>query len=230
MSLERLRSQLQTRFPELEQRCFLDETTLHISPEQVLEVALMLRDDPSFSFDTLIDICGVDYGAYGQSEWETHTATSLGFDRAVGASDEKDLPSWITERFAVVYHLLSTTHNVRLRCRVFVAGEPPMLPSVTSIWSSADWFEREAFDLFGIVFTGHPDLRRIFDRLRFYGHPFRKDFPLSGEVEVRYDATEQRVVYQPVTVQPRILVPRVVRKEKQTERSETSTVQERVKA
>jgi NADH-quinone oxidoreductase subunit C len=185
------------------------ELTLVVPADLLLQVCRTLREDRDFRFDQLMDVCGVDYSAYGRSEWTTVDAASTGFGRAVerGFEVENEDP----QRFAVVYHLLSVTHNRRLRLRVYAGGSQPMVDSVISIWSSADWFEREAFDLFGILFRGHPDLRRILTDYGFIGHPFRKDFPLSGQVEMRYDPEQGRVIYQPVTIEPRTLVPRVVR-------------------
>ena len=165
-------------------------------------------------FEQLVDVCGVDYLTYGKSEWVTQTATDTGFSRGVEPDpvilDESD--TFDARRFAAVYHLLSVENNKRLRLRAF-SGEsnPPILPSLVDVWNSANWFEREAFDLFGILFEGHPDLRRILTDYGFIGHPFRKDFPLSGNVEVHYDEQEGRVVYRPVSIEPRTLVPRVIR-------------------
>jgi NADH-quinone oxidoreductase subunit C len=190
------------------------EVTVELGREALLEVATALRDDAEFRFETLIDLCGVDYLAWGQGEWETTDATSAGFSRAASRDPAADiLPDAFDERrFAVVYHLLSLSGNVRLRLRVFTGAEsPPIVPSVVTIWPAANWFEREAFDLFGILFEGHPDLRRLLTDYGFIGHPFRKDFPVSGNVEVRYDPDRGRVVYQPVTIEPRVLVPRIVR-------------------
>ena len=165
------------------------EVTLVIKAPSLLPVASALRDDSALQFETLIDLCGMDYRDYGDGAWE-------------GA------------RFAAVYHLLSLTLNHRLRLRVFAPDDDmPILDSVTTLWPSANWYEREAFDLFGIVFDGHPDLRRILTDYGFIGHPFRKDFPLSGYVEMRYDPDQQRVIYQPVTIEPREIVPRVIREE-----------------
>ena len=168
------------------------ELTLEIKREHVAKVCRQLRDDPDFAFSQLSDLCGVDYLAY----------------RHEAAGEQRQGP-----RFAVVYQLLSLKHNHRLRLRSFLDDELPMIASVVDIWNCANWYEREAFDLFGIVFEGHPDLRRILTDYGFIGHPFRKDFPLSGEVEMRYDAEKQRVVYQPVSIEPRINVPRVIRVE-----------------
>ena len=162
-----------------------------------------------------IDICGVDYLQHGQVEWKTQSATSSGFSRGVTrlpVMEPESVDS--SRRFAVVYHLLSIAHNHRLRLRVFCPDETqPMVDSVTPVWASADWFERETFDLFGILFRSHPDLRRLLTDYGFIGHPFRKDFPLSGNVEVRYDPEKGRVVYQPVSIEPRILVPKVIRQD-----------------
>jgi NADH-quinone oxidoreductase subunit C len=186
-----------------------NEVTLVVPPDNLLDVASILRDQDDFLFEQLIDLCGVDYGAYGQSEWATDGASHTGFGRGA----DRDIVPIVDQgrRFAVAYHLLSVTHNVRLRLRVFAPGDPPVVDSVVDIWSSANWFEREAFDLFGILFRQHPDLRRILTDYGFIGHPFRKDFPLVGQVEMRYDPTKQRVVYEPVSIEPRTLVPRVIR-------------------
>jgi NADH-quinone oxidoreductase subunit C len=167
----------------------LGELTIVVDAGSQLAVAESLRDAPGLRFDTLIDLCGLDYSRYGDGAWD-------------GA------------RFAVVYHLLSVELNQRLRLRVFAPDDDlPVLHSVTGVWPGANWFEREAFDLLGIVFTGHPDLRRILTDYGFVGHPFRKDFPLSGTVEMRYDPDQQRVIYQPVSIEPREIVPRVIREE-----------------
>jgi NADH-quinone oxidoreductase subunit C len=167
----------------------LGELTLVVKPQAYASAMLTLRDHPDCRFEQLIDLCGVDYSAYGNGAWE-------------GA------------RFAVVVHLLSVANNQRVRVRVFCHDDDlPVVASMVEIWPSANWFEREAFDLFGIVFEGHPDLRRILTDYGFIGHPFRKDFPLSGNVEMRYDPTQQRVIYQPVSIEPRELTPRIVREE-----------------
>jgi NADH-quinone oxidoreductase subunit C len=167
----------------------LGEFTLTVVAADLLEAMRTLRDDPRLRFEQLIDLCGVDYRDYKNGLWEG-------------------------QRFAVVYHLLSLTHNWRLRVRAFAeSDEFPVLDSVMELWPAANWYEREAFDLYGIVFTGHPDLRRILTDYGFIGHPFRKDFPLSGYVEMRYDPDVQRVIYQPVTIEPREIVPRIVREE-----------------
>jgi len=166
-----------------------DELTMAIEPADLLVVGRTLRDAPDLCFEQLIDLCGVDYLTYKE-----------------GAREGR--------RFAVVYHLLSITHNWRLRLRAFADDDAlPVMDSVTELWPAANWYEREAFDLLGVVFTGHPDLRRILTDYGFIGHPFRKDFPLSGNVEMRYDPDQQRVIYQPVTIEPREIVPRVLREE-----------------
>jgi len=164
------------------------ELTVELPREHLLSVCTALRDEGDFAFEQLIDVCGVDYLEYGNGRWRG-------------------------PRFAVVYHLLSIKHNHRIRLRTFAADEMPVVDSVINVWNSADWFEREAFDLYGIVFDGHPDLRRILTDYGFIGHPFRKDFPLSGNVEMSYDEEQKRVVYRPVTVEPRSMVPRVIRED-----------------
>ena len=181
-----------------------------VAAADLVAVATELRDHTELAFQILIDVAGVDYMDYGRSEWCTHSATNSGFGRGVnrgGAGGAHDGP-----RFAALYQLLSVRHNERLTLRAFCAdNEEPVLDTLTGVWASANWFEREAFDLFGIVFNGHPDLRRILTDYGFIGHPFRKDFPLVGNVEVKYDADKQRVVYVPVEIEPRTLVPRVIR-------------------
>jgi NADH-quinone oxidoreductase subunit C len=190
------------------------EVTLTVPREQLLDVMKVLRETLALAFEECIDVCGVDYAAYGESEWVTTGAANSGFGR--GAS--RDVPEMDPKnRFAAVYHLLSVTHNVRLRVKTFLDADRPIVDSVIGIWPSANWFEREAFDLFGILFTGHPDLRRILTDYGFIGHPFRKDFPLIGQVEMRYDPEQQRVVYQPVSIEPRTLVPRVIREDSRYE-------------
>ncbi|HET7299244.1 MAG TPA: NADH-quinone oxidoreductase subunit C, partial [Oleiagrimonas sp.] len=175
-----------------------------------------------FRFASFIDICGVDYLGYGKDEWDTTDVTATGFSRGVEGQAQGRF-AWeerpregdisIPKRFASVLHLLSLEHNERLRVRVYGGDNAyPIVPSVTSLWVGADWFEREAFDLYGIIYEGHPDLRRILTDYGFVGHPFRKDFPLIGNVEVRYDPEAARVIYEPVSsVVPRVLVPRVIR-------------------
>jgi len=202
------------------------ELTFEVPAERLVDVCRLLRDDPELKFEQLVDLTGVDYLDYGRVEWNTETATNSGFSRGraaartptlsplVGGGGEAGEGSGEGRRFAVVYHLLSVAYNRRLRLRAWCeGGEPPMLDSVVEIWASANWNEREAFDLFGILFRGHPDLRRILTDYGFVGHPFRKDFPLIGNVEVRYDEAKGRVVYEPVGIEPRTLVPRVIRED-----------------
>ncbi|HYN78960.1 MAG TPA: NADH-quinone oxidoreductase subunit C [Lamprocystis sp. (in: g-proteobacteria)] len=192
------------------------EVTLVVPAGQLLPVCWTLRDHPDLRFEQLIDVCGVDYAAYGNSEWDTTQASSQGFARGVDRAPDMALDD--PERFAVVYHLLSLVHNRRLRLRVYAGGGTPMVDSVLPVWAAANWFEREAFDLFGILFRGHPDLRRILTDYGFIGHPFRKDFPISGQVEMRYDPILRRVVYEPVVIEPRVLVPKVIREDSRYER------------
>jgi NADH-quinone oxidoreductase subunit C len=188
------------------------ELTYEVAADRLLEAAKVLRDAPDLKFEMCMDVCGVDYLEHGRAEWKTQDATSSGFSRGVARGPELDAPVAAGRRFAVVYHLLSVSLNQRLRLRVFCADDAePMVDSVTGIWAGVDWFERETFDMFGIMFKGHPDLRRLLTDYGFIGHPFRKDFPLSGNVEVRYDPEKGRVVYQPVTIDPRVLVPKVIR-------------------
>jgi NADH-quinone oxidoreductase subunit C len=199
----------------------LNEVTIEVSPEHLVDVATRLRDE--HGFEQLVDVCGVDYSQYGRDEWQTEEATRSGFSRGVeevGSTgrlrfgDELESLSTRGRRFAAVYHLISYSHNQRLRLRVYAADDDfPVIPTVTDVWQSANWYEREAFDLYGILFTGHPDLRRILTDYGFVGHPFRKDFPLVGHVEMRYDPERERVVYEPVSIQPRVLVPKVTRED-----------------
>jgi NADH-quinone oxidoreductase subunit C len=197
------------------------EVTAVVTPENLVAVATQLRDKTEFDFVQLIDVCGVDYSQFGVAEWETNDASRSGFSRGVDDAsstgrlqfgDELESVVESGARFAAVYHLLSYQHNCRLRLKVFAADDSfPVVPTVTEVWSSANWYEREAFDLFGILFSGHPDLRRILTDYGFVGHPFRKDFPLIGNVEMRYDPEKRRVVYEPVSIEPRVLVPKVIR-------------------
>ncbi len=167
----------------------LGELTIVVKPAHLVQVCTLLRDSEKLHFEQLVDLCGLDYSQYGDGAHEG-------------------------PRFAVVYHLLSLRHNWRLRLRVFVENDDfPVLESVVGVWSCANWYEREAFDLYGVMFTGHPDLRRILTDYGFVGHPFRKDFPLTGNVEMRYDPDQKRVIYQPVTIEPRVITPRIVREE-----------------
>ncbi len=198
------------------------EITLEITPENWLAVAQHLRDDAEFRFEQLIDVCGVDYLGYGQVEWDTTDVTSTGFSRGVegesaGRFDWANRPRTGAghKRFAVVAQLTSIANNCRVRLRCHAHDDSlPVVPSLVPLWPIANWFEREAFDLFGIAFEGHPDLRRILTDYGFVGHPFRKDFPLIGNVEVRFDEKIGRVIYEPVTsVVPRVTVPRVLRED-----------------
>ncbi|HTF14942.1 MAG TPA: NADH-quinone oxidoreductase subunit C [Burkholderiales bacterium] len=174
----------------------LGELTLVVEAKDYAATARWLRDDPAVRFEELIDLCGVDYSSFGEG--------SSGFGER----------KWEGRRFAVVSHLLSLEHNRRLRLRVFAPEDDfPVVDSLTGVWPNADWYEREAFDLFGIMFTGHADLRRILTDYGFIGHPFRKDFPLSGNVEMRYDPEQKRVIYQPVTIEPREITPRIIRED-----------------
>ena len=184
----------------------LNELTLVISSEDIIEVCQKLKDE--FQFEILMDLCGIDYLTYGESDWNGN-ASSSGFGRArqvQKSTNQKD------QRFGVVYHLLSVSNNQRLRVKALLSSENLMIQSVTKIWNCADWFEREAFDLFGILFENHNDLRRILTDYGFVGHPLRKDFPMIGEVEMRYDEELGRVVYEPVSIEPNVNVPRVIRK------------------
>ncbi|MDP3562195.1 MAG: NADH-quinone oxidoreductase subunit C [Legionellaceae bacterium] len=189
-----------------------NEVTVECNVESLMPLLYELRDQNEFAFDQLMDLCAVDYLRYGEYDWETEAATESGFSRAV---DPQESRAYVQDkpRFAVVYHLLSTTKNQRLRIKVFVHESNPVVPSVHEIWKAANWFEREAYDLYGILFEGHPDLRRILTDYGFIGHPFRKDFPISGHVEMRYDAQAQKVIYEPVDIEPRTLVPKVIRKD-----------------
>lgn len=209
---QRISARFGDRLSAVDSTC--GELTYELDKADLPDVALCLRDDEDFRFEMLVDICGVDYLTYGKAEWQTDEATSTGFSRGVVPANivpDADA-TFDPRRFAVVYHLLSISGNYRLRLRVFTGtNNPPVVPSVVRIWSVANWFEREAFDLFGILFDGHPDLRRILTDYGFIGHPFRKDFPLVGNVEVRYDPERSRVIYQPVSIEPRTLVPRVIR-------------------
>ncbi len=211
---ETLAARLDERFGEkitrVESTC--GELTYEVDKDDLIEVAAALRGE--HGFEMLMDVCGVDYLTYGADEWNTQDATGTGFSRGVEREavilDESD--EFPARRFAIVYHLLSIQHNIRLRLRTFTGTEnPPIVKSVNDIWNGANWFEREAFDLYGVLFEGHPDLRRILTDYGFIGHPFRKDFPLMGNVEVSYDAEKGRVAYKPVSIEERTLVPRVIR-------------------
>jgi len=195
MRLEVLAEQLRTRFGEAAQlESARGELTLTVPAGRYLEVARALRDEAALGFEQLIDLCGVDYFSYGERPWQGL-------------------------RFAVVAHLLSVSNNWRLRLRSFCLDDDfPAIATLTAVWASAGWYEREAFDLFGIAFEGHPDLRRILTDYGFVGHPFRKDFPVSGHVEMRYDPEQKRVIYQPVTIEPREVTPRVIREDSYAKR------------
>ncbi len=210
---EELAAFVRQRFEGLITDCRLHvgQVTVELPATNLRQVCLALRDEPEFHFEQLIDVCGVDYLEHGIADWEpSAVVTGSGYSRAVekgvAREDRKE-----KGRFAAVYQLLSLEHNARIRLKVLAEGDPPKVDSVVDIWSSANWFEREAFDLFGILFDGHPDLRRILTDYGFIGHPFRKDFPLIGEVEMRYDPEKKRVVYEPVSIVPRTLVPKVIR-------------------
>ncbi|MEN8213069.1 MAG: NADH-quinone oxidoreductase subunit C [Pseudomonadota bacterium] len=188
-----------------------EELTLTVPRGQLLTIMQRLHDGRRFQFGQCIDICGVDLSTYGGSEWPTaNSGFSRGAHREAVAVDPHN-------RFAVVYHLLSTTLNHRLRVKALLDSDDPVIDSVVDIWSVANWFEREAFDLFGILFQGHPDLRRLLTDYGFIGHPLRKDFPLEGQVEMRYDPEQKRVIYEPVSIEPRTLVARVIREDSRYE-------------
>lgn len=210
--LELLADSIKTIYLEQYQAITMDnnEITLHCSVAQLKKILDDLKLNPLFLFDQLIDICAVDYLDYGKYSWETESVTESGFSRGV-EPEKLSIQPWIKPRFAVVYHLLSVTLNHRLRVKTYLDEANLFLPSVNDIWKVANWFEREAYDLYGILFENHPDLRRILTDYGFIGYPFRKDFPLSGHVEMRYDASEQRVIYEPVDIEPRTLVPKVIR-------------------
>lgn len=184
------------------------EITIEVDPDDLMKTMKILKEDPDFSFGQLIDIATVDYLQYGVSDWKTNEASGQGFSRAITSTQGSRNEG--ARRFAVVYHLLSLKNNWRIRVKTF-PRQDLKLESVIDIWPSADWFERESFDLFGILFIGHPDLRRLLTDYGFSGHPFRKDFPLEGYTEVRYDPDEKRVISEPVSIEPRTLVPKVIR-------------------
>ena len=228
---EKLKSRFDDRIQQLSYQ--LGECTIQVDSAHWHDVCRALRDDAEFAFSIAVDLSGVDYLGYGEVEWETDDVSSQGSSRGVEglgpgrfAWENRPEAERSPTRFAVVLHLLSIRHNMRLRVRTFCPDEAlPVVASLVDVWPGLNWFEREAFDLFGIVFEGHPDLRRILTDYGFVGYPFRKDFPLIGNVEVRYDLEKGRVVYEPVTsVEPRVLVPRVVREDSryQQARSEQS--------
>ncbi|MBX3726441.1 MAG: NADH-quinone oxidoreductase subunit C [Xanthomonadales bacterium] len=211
------------------------ETTIELAPGDWDSACRELRD--AFGFEQLVDLCGVDYLGYGEGEWDVSDVSAEGFSRGVegiagpGRFRWEDRPAAATapRRYAVVAHLLSVSRNLRLRIRCFAPDDAlPVVPSLCEVWPGVNWFEREAFDLYGVVFEGHPDLRRILTDYGFIGHPFRKDFPLIGNVEVRYDPEKGRVVYEPVTsVEPRVGVPRVVRDDARFETARAESVARR---
>lgn len=204
-------------------RVAFGEVTIEVDAEHLVAVATALRDEDPFRFEQLIDLCGIDYLMFGSDEWTRGEESESGYSRGVeGAGstgrlhfgDEAQQSALAHPRFAAVTHLLSYANNQRLRIRCYAPDdEAPLLPTLTGVWPSANWYEREAFDLYGILFDGHPDLRRIMTDYGFVGHPFRKDFPLVGHVEMRYDPEKGRVIYEPVTIEPRVLVPKVIRED-----------------
>lgn len=214
-ALKTLAEKIEARFGAAIQSSVVErrELTVEVDAASLIEVCAALRDEEDFSFEQMMDLCGVDYSTYGRDEWDAASGPDTGFSRGVEAGGRLGECEYEPKgRFAVVYHLLSVKYNRRLRLRAFVADEAmPRIDSVVNVWSAANWFEREAFDLYGILFEGHSDLRRILTDYGFVGHPFRKDFPLSGHVEMRYDPEKRRVVYEPVSIEPRTLVPRVIR-------------------
>jgi len=200
----------------------LGELTVEVKAQHLLDLCRVLRDEADFDFKFLSDVCGVDYLHYGLDDWQSTSATGTGFGRGVTTSLLRESPSK-PNRFAVVYHLLSLHKNHRIRLRVNLQNERELIvDSVMELWPSANWYERETFDLFGILFRGHPDLRRILTDYGFVGHPFRKDFPLIGKVEARYDASIKRVVYEPVSIQPRVLEPKVIRRDNRYKQDEAA--------
>ncbi len=207
--LEKLQDALARQFGSMLDKNMLvnGELTVTVNSQHVKSLLRQLRD--VFYFEQLSDLAGVDYAHYGEAEWKTEVATGTGFSR--GAERNLTLKVPADKRFAVVYHLLSVRNNIRLCVKAHIDSELPRIDSIIEVYPVADWYEREAFDLFGILFDGHPDLRRILTDYGFIGHPFRKDFPISGHVEVRYDEAQKRVVYEPVNIEPRTLVPRVIR-------------------
>ena len=217
-SVETLANSLSERFGDalLDVQLAFGQAVIELRPDQLLSICQSLKDEEEYSFEQLVDLCGVDYSTFGETDWETESTSNTGFSRGVSKGFIDD-ETEAKPRFAVVYHLLSIKHNHRLRVRCMIDEIPAKIESVVNIWASANWYEREAFDLFGILFEGHPDLRRILTDYGFVGHPFRKDFPLEGNVEVRYDPEQKRVIYQPVTITNRVLVPRVIRNDNRYE-------------
>ena len=198
-----------------------DILTLRVKKDYLLSIMNSLKTNEELLFNQLTDICGVDYSLFGKPEWNTKEVTSSGYSRGIKASSHGRIKFGETvdglnteDRFCVCYHLLSIKYNRRIRVKVYINEDPLILPSVTSIWSSADWYERETFDLFGILFENHPDLRRILTDYGFIGHPFRKDFPLVGNTQIRYDPNLKKIIQEPVDIEPRVLVPKVIREKK----------------
>mgnify|MGYP001764889815 CR=1 FL=1 len=210
-----------------------DEITVETGPADYKTVLRELRDHADFGFEQLIDLCGVDYLSYGEAEWDTTDVSSEGFSRGVEGRGpgrfnwaERPQGDGPAKRFATVVHLLSIRHNRRIRVRCFAADNAmPVVDSAVDVYPVADWFEREAFDLFGIIYSGHPDLRRILTDYGFVGHPFRKDFPLIGNVEVRYDEEKGRVIYQPVSIEPRVGVPKTIRDDSRQQQAQSEQAQ-----
>ena len=212
-----------------------NEFTLTVKAKQAIPILTILRDKAGLQFDQLMDVAGIDYLEHGKTEWKTKQASGSGFSRGVTKNtfghftfDDNPIDSTMqTARFAVVYHLQSLAKNHRLRVKIFCEdNEMPMVESICSIWSCANWYEREAFDMYGIVFDGHPDMRRLLTDYGFVGHPLRKDFPLVGHVEVRYDPSKRRVIYEPVSIEPRVLVPKVIREDNRLSDGDKSKAEE----
>jgi NADH-quinone oxidoreductase subunit C len=198
-----------------------DILTLRVKKDYLLSIMNSLKTNEELLFNQLTDICGIDYSLFGKPEWKTKEVTSSGYSRGIKASSHGRIKFGETvdvlntkDRFCVCYHLLSIKYNRRIRVKVYINNDPQILPSITSIWSSADWYERETFDLFGILFENHPDLRRILTDYGFIGHPFRKDFPLIGNTQIRYDPNLKKIIQEPVDIEPRVLVPKVIREKK----------------
>lgn len=227
-AVNKLAEKLQNRFGDaISVAVAFSEVTAEIAAKDVLATCTALRDETDFAFEQLSDLCAVDYLTYGQAEWETSSATGSGFSRGVEGREIVPSTGGNERRFAVIYHLLSVTHNIRLRLKVYLNEDEPIIDSVVSIWTGANWFEREAFDLFGVMFSGHPDLRRLLTDYGFIGHPFRKDFPLIGNVEMRYDAERRRVIYEPVSIESRTLVPKVIRDDQLDSSADTQSGERR---
>jgi NADH-quinone oxidoreductase subunit C len=207
-------AQLQSKLTYIEAiEASADMPTLCIAPNHLIETMQILKDDLECQYEMLTDVCGVDYLYYGVDDWRGNAVTSTGFTRAKRLADDRKTSSWEKPRFAVVYHLLSLEFNTRVRIKVYVEQDHMHVPSIISLWPSADWFEREAFDLYGFVFIGHPDLRRLLTDYGFKGHPFRKDFPMEGYEEMIYDGEKGQCAYQPVSIHARVNIPKVIRKD-----------------